>query len=136
LWSHYTWILWSNCGVACGGHSRRRDLRCPGNVTPQTLENCLKYCNITEIWWWRNSYEQGTCETSCIQRLDMHTYYQCKCSLDNSSYSCKRGETFFLIYYLNLYGVLVYTIDGWGNQPSLIELIIHRKIFCVMKMKY
>ena len=89
------WIPWSNCGVTRGGCSRRRDLCCSGNVTPFTLENCLKYCNITEIWWWANSYKQNTCETSCIQRLDNSTYYQCKCSPDNSSYSCKRGETFF-----------------------------------------
>lgn len=89
------WIPWSNCGVTCGGHFRRRDICCPGNVTPQTLENCLKHCNLTEAWWWSNSYEQDTCETSCIQKLGKDTYYQCKCNPDNSSYSCERGETIF-----------------------------------------
>ena len=103
------WLSWSNCSVTRGVRFRQKALCC--SVKSPTFENCLKHCNLTEPWWWANSYEQDTCETSCIQRLDKYTYYQCKCSPDHSSYSCERGETFFKLIFMS-YDVPVYNIDG------------------------
>lgn len=90
------WAPWSNCDhdITCGEeHFRWKHLCCSDNVKPQTFENCLQHCNLTETWWWAHSYEQDTCNTSCLHGPYGDTYRRCKCTTGQYRYSCETGKT-------------------------------------------
>ena len=87
------WVPWLNCNVTCGVRFRQKAICCSANST--TFENCLKHCNLTEIWWWANSYEQDTCNTSCTHGPYGDKYYQCKCTTGKYKYSCETGKTIY-----------------------------------------
>ena len=92
------WGLWSNCvhGLTCGeGRFRQIGLCCFENLKPFTLENFLNHFNLTKIWLWSNSYEQDTCETSCIHGPYSDTYRRCKCTTGKYRYSCETGKILF-----------------------------------------
>jgi hypothetical protein len=88
------WMHWSNCSLTCGVRFRQKALCC--SVKQPTFENCLKHCNLTEICWWANSYEQDTCNTSCTHGPYGDKSYQCKCiATEKYHYSCETGKTIY-----------------------------------------
>lgn len=49
----HPWYAWGTCSGTCGTQtqSRFREFCCPDDVVmPQTMDSCLKFCNMTNAW--------------------------------------------------------------------------------------
>ncbi|XP_061196826.1 neurogenic locus notch homolog protein 1-like [Saccostrea echinata] len=74
----FNWKEWASCTGVCGSQSQRRErnMCCSMSVSPHTIENCLKHCNLSPNFKLDQSKSCRICENGGTLNISS---LSCKC---------------------------------------------------------
>ncbi|XP_061162843.1 neurogenic locus Notch protein-like [Saccostrea echinata] len=84
----FHWKEWGSCAGVCGSQSqgRERKMCCSYSVSPRTVENCLKHCNLSLNFELNQSKPCRVCENGGT--LDFSSL-SCKCDQHYKNICCQ-----------------------------------------------